>query len=95
MSLRASRWAFLAFTLCAGCGKFQQARECGTFVKTVNAWLASPDAKIADALAKLKRLVGWSGEVPGGRFRAKLMLACWSADRPQRRRLMRVVPMQR
>ena len=24
-----------------GCGKFQQARECGTFVKTVNAWLGS------------------------------------------------------
>lgn len=23
----------------SGCGKFQQARECGTFVKTVNAWL--------------------------------------------------------
>lgn len=33
--------------ICAGCGKFQQARECGTFVKTVNAWLAAPDA--ADA----------------------------------------------
>ena len=28
-----------------GCGKFQQARECGTFVKTVNAWLSSPDAQ--------------------------------------------------
>jgi hypothetical protein len=26
----------------AGCAKFQQARECGTFVKTVNAWLARP-----------------------------------------------------
>ncbi len=25
--------------LTAGCGKFQQARECGSFVKTVNAWL--------------------------------------------------------
>jgi hypothetical protein len=24
-----------------GCGKFQQARECATFVKTVNAWLGS------------------------------------------------------
>ena len=48
MSLR-SRLAFLAFALCTGCGKFQQARECGTFVKTVNAWLASPEAKIADA----------------------------------------------
>ena len=33
-----------------GCGKFQQARECATFVKTVNAWLASPDARnTADA----------------------------------------------
>jgi hypothetical protein len=32
-----------AFALGAsGCGKFQQARECATFVKTVNAWLASP-----------------------------------------------------
>lgn len=30
-----------------GCGKFQQARECGTFVKTVNAWLASPDGQTA------------------------------------------------
>jgi hypothetical protein len=26
----------------AGCGKFQQARECGSFVKTVNAWLSRP-----------------------------------------------------
>ena len=34
----------------AGCGKFQQARECGTFVKTVNAWLESPAAQVsADA----------------------------------------------
>jgi len=30
-----------------GCGKFQQARECGTFVKTVNAWLASSAAQNA------------------------------------------------
>lgn len=35
-----------ACALALGCGKFQQARECGTFVKTVNAWLASPGAKI-------------------------------------------------
>ena len=28
----------------SGCGKFQQARECGTFVKTVNAWLTSSAA---------------------------------------------------
>jgi len=36
--------------LSGGCGKFQQARECGTFVKTVNAWLNKPDAqKTADA----------------------------------------------
>jgi len=35
--------------VCAGCGKFQQARECGTFVKTVNAWLAQPDAADAGA----------------------------------------------
>jgi hypothetical protein len=33
-----------AALFCVGCGKFQQARECGTFVKTVNAWLARPDA---------------------------------------------------
>jgi hypothetical protein len=33
--------------LSGGCGKFQQARECGTFVKTVNAWLASPEAQHA------------------------------------------------
>ncbi len=34
--------------LCAsGCGKFTQARECGTFVKTVNAWLASSAASAA------------------------------------------------
>ncbi len=35
---------FLACTLAAassGCGKFQQARECGTFVKTVNGWLGT------------------------------------------------------
>ena len=31
--------------LAGGCGKFQQARECGTFVKTVNAWLSSPEAQ--------------------------------------------------
>lgn len=31
----------------SGCGKFQQARECATFVKTVNAWLASPAAQSA------------------------------------------------
>jgi len=30
-----------------GCGKFQQARECGTFVKTVNAWLGSQTAQNA------------------------------------------------
>jgi len=36
----------LAF-VAGGCGKFQQARECGTFVKTVNAWLASPAAQAA------------------------------------------------
>jgi hypothetical protein len=27
-----------------GCSKFQQARECGTFVKTVNGWLAGSAA---------------------------------------------------
>ena len=30
-----------------GCGKFQQARECATFVKTVNSWLGSSAADIA------------------------------------------------
>ena len=34
--------------LSGGCGKFQQARECGTFVKTVNGWLTSPDAQTGD-----------------------------------------------
>ena len=29
----------------SACGKFQQARECATFVKTVNAWLASPGSQ--------------------------------------------------
>lgn len=29
----------------SSCGKFQQARECGTFVQTVNGWLASPAAQ--------------------------------------------------
>ena len=39
--------ALCAALACAGCGKFQQARECGTFVKTVNAWLAQPDATVS------------------------------------------------
>jgi len=38
-----SRFALLALALaCASCAKFQEARECGNFVKTVNAWLARP-----------------------------------------------------
>ena len=47
--LLASRWAplGLAFLLLpAGCGKFQQARECGSFVKTVNAWLTRSSASV-------------------------------------------------
>ena len=49
--LLGGRRAALALALvCVSCGKFQQARECGTFVKTVNAWLASQDATVsADA----------------------------------------------
>jgi hypothetical protein len=44
----ARRALLCAFALLASsCGKFQQARECGTFVKTVNAWLASPGAQSA------------------------------------------------
>ena len=45
------RWraALCAALACAGCGKFQQARECGTFVKTVNTWLAQPEAVVSDA----------------------------------------------
>ncbi|HKO50659.1 MAG TPA: hypothetical protein VJV79_23225 [Polyangiaceae bacterium] len=31
--------------LSGGCGKFQEARECATFVKTVNAWLTSSDTR--------------------------------------------------
>jgi uncharacterized protein YlxW (UPF0749 family) len=34
-------WLIAGVLTSAGCGKFQQARECGTFVKTVNGWLAS------------------------------------------------------
>ena len=42
------RAAFCVLGLvCAGCAKFQQARECGTFVKTVNAWLAAPEAAVS------------------------------------------------
>jgi hypothetical protein len=33
----------------AGCGKFTQARECGTFVKTVNSWLTSSTASSVTA----------------------------------------------
>lgn len=50
MICRAARSRALLFSLAlasGGCGKFQQARECGTFVKTVNAWLSSPEAKSA------------------------------------------------
>ncbi len=42
---RALLWA--CALLAGGCGKFQQARECGTFVKTVNAWLSSAEARNA------------------------------------------------
>ncbi len=37
-----SAWFLLFAFACLGCGKFQQARECGNFVKTVNLWLAQP-----------------------------------------------------
>ena len=37
------RAALLSISLCVSCSKFQEARECGSFVKTVNAWLARPD----------------------------------------------------
>ena len=43
-----ARARLCALALAAGgCGKFQQARECGTFVKTVNAWLGSSAAQNA------------------------------------------------
>ncbi len=42
---RALACALVLVLLAAGCGKFQQARECGTFVKTVNAWLERPAAQ--------------------------------------------------
>ncbi len=51
MSVRVGtcRASFVALVVLAtGCGKFQQARECSTFVKTVNAWIASPAARAAD-----------------------------------------------
>ena len=44
---RALVFALALALACGGCGKFQQARECGTFVKTVNAWLTSPEAQTA------------------------------------------------
>jgi hypothetical protein len=46
---RAGACALVLVLAAAGCGKFQQARECGTFVKTVNAWLEKPAAPSADA----------------------------------------------
>ncbi len=53
MSSRAARSVLLAFALLgSGCGKFQEARECGAFVKTVNAWLARPDLAGDDAGSK-------------------------------------------
>lgn len=45
--LAVSRWVPVGVALllsAVGCGKFQQARECGSFVKTVNAWLARPSS---------------------------------------------------
>lgn len=48
----ARRWSSALLTLAtlaAGCGKFTQARECGTFVKTVNAWLSTSAAASATA----------------------------------------------
>ena len=53
--LTLSRWApfgLALLTASVGCGKFQQARECGAFVKTVNAWLARP-SDVAAASATL------------------------------------------
>ena len=57
-SLAMSRWALIALApLGVGCGKFQQARECGSFVKTVNAWLAQPPAGLdAGAPSDPKRI---------------------------------------
>ena len=51
LGLARARIASVALALLAlSCGKFQQARECGTFVKTVNGWLGSPALKgTADA----------------------------------------------
>ena len=37
----------LLFLLLTGCGKFEQARECGSFVHTVNAWLSAQPPKPA------------------------------------------------
>ncbi|HET7541898.1 MAG TPA: hypothetical protein VFK05_18615 [Polyangiaceae bacterium] len=37
--------ALVLVLVAAGCGKFQQARECATFVKTVNAWLEKDAAQ--------------------------------------------------
>jgi len=41
--------AALIFLLAAGCGKFQQARECESFMHTVNAWMSATPPKPAAA----------------------------------------------
>jgi hypothetical protein len=44
----------LLLLLALGCGRFQQARECASFVSTVNAWLsATPPKPAAAASAEL------------------------------------------
>ncbi len=53
--LSATRWLLVALGLSfstASCGKFQQARECGSFVKTVNGWLSRPVSVGVDAGAQ-------------------------------------------
>ncbi len=44
------------FGATSGCGKFQQARECGTFVKTVNGWLKAPAPSEAAASTDPKQI---------------------------------------
>jgi hypothetical protein len=38
--------------LSLSCGKFQQARECGSFVKLVNSWISRPSAEPAADAAR-------------------------------------------
>ena len=67
MSLR--RAALLSLLLCASCGKFQEARECGSFVKTVNAWLARPDLSGDAGVSKDPKQIAAESRLTAQRYR--------------------------